>query len=366
MLEYNHVMQKRVTRTTRLLTVLMTVLCVVFLLSQTVFATNFYVINDGDTILLHASQATDPKDVLTEAGLELDNADSIVTRPGLAVSEIIVTRCQKITVQCGNTAVQLYSYGETVGELLERANITLTEQDTVSVSLESMTFNGQVIFVTNTQVEAETFEAEIPYETVYLYDPSLPEGEQKVMTQGVAGWASYTAEITYVNGFKTDRVITSETVLQPAVNAVMAVGGEAPENAITMTDEVKAAILEAKETGKPVILNGLIVTANGEFFSFGREGVFRATAYHNSDPGCTIWTAIGTLCRVGAIAVDPTVIPYGTEMFIVSNDGRYIYGYAVAEDCGSSIKGNKIDLYFDSVDECNRFGIRDCTVYFLN
>jgi 3D (Asp-Asp-Asp) domain-containing protein len=69
---------------------------------------------------------------------------------------------------------------------------------------------------------------------------------------------------------------------------------------------------------------------------------------------------------VGAIAVDPTVIPYGTEMFIVSNDGKFIYGYAVAEDCGSSIKGNRIDLYYDSVEECNRFGIRDCTVYFLN
>ena len=42
-----------------------------------------------------------------------------------------------------------------------------------------------------------------------------------------------------------------------------------------------------------------------------------------------------------------------------------IYGIAVAEDTGKSIKGNKIDLYFDSVAECNTFGIRPCTVYFL-
>ena len=90
-----------------------------------------------------------------------------------------------------------------------------------------------------------------------------------------------------------------------------------------------------------------------------------ATAYTNTDPGCTIWTAIGTLCRVGAIAVDPTVIPYGTRMYIVSDDGRYIYGIAVAEDCGKSIKGDRIDLYFDTDDECWTFGIRSCTVYFL-
>ena len=155
-------------------------------------------------------------------------------------------------------------------------------------------------------------------------------------------------------------------MLQPAVNAVVAIGGEAPEQTITITDEVTEAMEQAKETGKPVILSGLIVTPDGQLLTYGREGVYRATAYHNSDPGCTIWTALGTLCRVGAIAVDPTVIPYGTEMFIVSNDGKFIYGYAVAEDCGSSIKGNRIDLYYDSVEECNRFGIRDCTVYFLN
>ena len=366
MLEYNHVVQKRVTRMTRALTVLLSVLCVAFLLSQTVFATNYYVINDGDTVLLHATQATDPKDILAEAGLELDHGDSYITRPGLAVSEIVVTRCQKITVLCGDTAIQINSDGETVQELLDRAGVTLTEQDTVSVPLDSVTYHGQVIVLTKTQVLEETYEAEIPYETVYFYDSSLPEGQEKVLTQGADGLMGYTAQVTYVNGIKTGSTVTSETVIQPAVNAVVAIGGEAPEQTITITDEVKEAMEQAKETGKPVILSGLIVTPDGELLTYGREGVFRATAYHNSDPGCTIWTALGTLCRVGAIAVDPTVIPYGTEMFIVSNDGKFIYGYAVAEDCGSSIKGNRIDLYYDSVEECNRFGIRDCTVYFLN
>lgn len=366
MLEFNHVVQKRVTRMTRALTVLLTVLCVVFLLSQTVFATNFYVINDGDTILIHASQATDPKDILAEAGLELDHADSYITRPGLAVSEIVVTRCQNITVQHGNTAIQMNSYGETVEELLDRAGITLAEQDQVSVPLDSLTYDGQVIILTKTQIVEETYEAEIPYETVYFYDSSLPEGQEKVLTQGAAGLMRYTANVTYVNGIKTGHSVTSETVVEPVVNEIVAIGGEAPKPDIVVTDEVKEAMEQAEETGKTVILSGLIVTPSGELLTYGREGVFRATAYHNSDPGCTIWTATGTLCRVGAIAVDPTVIPYGTEMFIVSNDGRYIYGYAVAEDCGSSIKGNRIDLYYDSVEECNQFGIRDCTVYFLN
>ena len=69
--------------------------------------------------------------------------------------------------------------------------------------------------------------------------------------------------------------------------------------------------------------------------------------------------------RVGAIAVDPTVIPYGTRMFIVTNDGEYVYGIATAEDCGGGIKGNHVDLFFNTVEECFQFGVRDCIIYFL-
>jgi 3D (Asp-Asp-Asp) domain-containing protein len=52
-------------------------------------------------------------------------------------------------------------------------------------------------------------------------------------------------------------------------------------------------------------------------------------------------------------------------MYIVSNDGVYVYGIAVAEDCGGAINGTRVDLYFDTTDECFQFGRRDCTIYFL-
>ena len=86
--------------------------------------------------------------------------------------------------------------------------------------------------------------------------------------------------------------------------------------------------------------------------------------YYNSG-AITGHTYSGTLARVGAIAVDPTVIPLGTKMYVVSNDGQYVYGYCVAEDIGGGIKGNKIDLYFDTYAECWDFGVRMCTVYIL-
>jgi len=63
--------------------------------------------------------------------------------------------------------------------------------------------------------------------------------------------------------------------------------------------------------------------------------------------------------------VDPKVIPYGTRMFIVSDDGAYVYGLSTAEDCGGAIQNKRLDLYMPTLEEAFQFGIRSCTVYFL-
>jgi 3D (Asp-Asp-Asp) domain-containing protein len=52
-------------------------------------------------------------------------------------------------------------------------------------------------------------------------------------------------------------------------------------------------------------------------------------------------------------------------MYIEAADGSWIYGYATAEDCGGGIKGDKIDLFFDTYDECIQFGVRKAVVYIL-
>jgi 3D (Asp-Asp-Asp) domain-containing protein len=69
---------------------------------------------------------------------------------------------------------------------------------------------------------------------------------------------------------------------------------------------------------------------------------------------------------VGTIAVDPKVVSYGTRMFVVTNDGAYIYGLGTAEDCGGGVKGHHLDLYFPTLEECVQFGARIATVYFLD
>ena len=113
----------------------------------------------------------------------------------------------------------------------------------------------------------------------------------------------------------------------------------------------------------PILGDGVITTATGEVLTYTQKLDCVATAY--SCDGVPGYTFSGTPARVGAIAVDPTFIPLGTRMFIMTNDGEYIYGIATAEDIGGAVKGNIVDLYFDTFAECYQFGMRECSVYIL-
>lgn len=94
-------------------------------------------------------------------------------------------------------------------------------------------------------------------------------------------------------------------------------------------------------------------------------GNFTATAYCPCAECCDDEdgiTATGTVATAGrTIAVDPSIIPYGTQLVI---DGhRY-----TAEDCGGAIDGKKVDIFFNSHEEANQFGVQEvevfCTSYF--
>ena len=76
----------------------------------------------------------------------------------------------------------------------------------------------------------------------------------------------------------------------------------------------------------------------------------------------SVYHSNGTAVRVGTVAVDKRVIPLGTKLYIVTNDG-IVYGMSVARDTG--VKGNKVDLYYNTYRECIEFGRRSCTVYIL-
>lgn len=95
-------------------------------------------------------------------------------------------------------------------------------------------------------------------------------------------------------------------------------------------------------------------------------GEFTLTAYCPGRCCCGVWasgyTATGTLATEGrTIAVDPKVIPYGSRVLLIWPDGTQ-HSY-VAEDCGSGVDGNHIDVFFDDHQAARVFGVQSAMVY---
>ena len=315
--------------------------------SMHAYAQSGYVIYDGEERHVVLSEATEPSEVLSEAGLELGRADRIELNEEGMLPEITVVRNQLIRINNGGQSMVTNSYGETVGELLARINLSLKEGDAIDMPLETMTYDGMELNIDRWTTTTEFVYEEVPFETEYVQTSKMLKGDEKVVTEGVNGERKHTTKITYFNGEEVSRevIATEETV--------------APVNQV-----IKQGTFEA-EKGKLTIGDGVIVTADGKIYTYTHTMKAKATAYTHTDAGCDKITATGTTVHWGTVAVDPRQIPYGTKMFIVSNDGRYVYGLSAAEDCGGSIKGNRIDLYMPTTSQCYKFGVRNCTIYFL-
>ena len=351
-------MLKRKNRFVRILALVLPMVCLVVLLAQTAFAQNTFVITDGDQVTVHTSYTSNPETVLHEAGVELAENDFYTTADVDGVSEITVQREQEVTIDYCGEIITATSFGETLQHLLDRLGIGTYGTYTVSEDLSAMTYDGMKVTIGNVIRNQETYTEEIPHKVIRCNDPTLPAGTEQVRTVGVTGQMLCTAEVVYRNGKEQSRVVVERTVLQPAVDEVIAVGSNNMEPA--QEEEVSLKPLDSIQ-----IDDGTITLPTGEVLTYTHTGTFKGTAYTHGIGGVDFITATGTTVHWGTVAVDPDVIPYGTRMFIVTNDGEYVYGLSTAEDCGGGVNGNHVDLYFPTVDSCFDFGVRECTIYFL-
>lgn len=328
------------------------VIMALLVMSQTAFAENTYIITDGSRVFTYTTTATDPAVVLGEAGLELGEDDTYTTHTMDGQSQITVQRGRTITVEYYGEVIIAASCDETVGELLTRLNIALDEHDVVSLPLDAKTEDDMEIRINHVVQAQEVYTSDVPHEISYCYDASLPEGTQVVLVEGVDGQVRCTASVTYVNGQETERTILAQDQISPAVTEIIAVGSGKGRSA-------------ADPDGMPIITDSTITLPTGEVLTYTDTIQVRASAYTHTDAGCDFYTSTQTRVRWGTVAVDPRYIPYGTRMFIITNDGTYVYGLAVAEDCGGAIKRDRVDLYMPTHAECIQFGRRNATIYIL-
>ncbi len=229
----------------------------------------------------------------------------------------------------------------TVGALLREHGITRNPLDEVTPAADSTITaeSARKIEIVRVTHALETTRVAVPFTTVKRNTGELQFGQTRVKQAGVDGVIERVERVIKRDGVESARELESENVIS----------------------EPQQEILEQGTSGA-------VVTRGGQVLRYSRVLNVKATAY--STEGWSRenkFTKIGTRCRVGAIAVDPSVIPLGSHLYITSPDGEsWVYGTAVAEDTGSAIKGNRIDLYYNTQKECESFGVRGAKVYVLS
>ena len=189
----------------RVIAVAIPVICLTVLLATTVFAQNTFVITDGEQVIVHTTYASDPAKVLSEAGFQLDADDFYTTQVTDGVSEITVQRAQQVTVNNCGQVIEASSYDETVEELLKRLGISTYGNYRVSEELDAEVYDGLQLNVDYVVRQTETYTVEVAYETTYCYDPTMAEGQERVISSGVAGQMLCSADVLYVNTVEQSR-----------------------------------------------------------------------------------------------------------------------------------------------------------------
>lgn len=274
-------------------------------------------------------------DFLEKEGIVLKNKDLVSPSLDKEIDKdmkIVISSPKSYHIKDGKKTIIAEASGYTVADVLDNLDINLNKLDRVSLPLDEIAKEGMEIRIDRVVVENLENKIEIPFETESRENKDMFEGEKKVITKGEVGQKTESLKNTYVNGvLETTEVLKSEITKDP-VKEVVEVGTK------------KGTVAPNGKNAKRVI-------------------VMQATAY---DPTAGSKTAMGTRARVGAVAVDPKVIPLGSKLYIESMDGFASYGYATAEDTGGAIKGNRIDLFYNSNAEANRFGRRNVKVYVLD
>ena len=256
-----------------------------------------------------------------------------------------------VTIQRDDTVLTTQSKrSETISALLDRMGVKLSPLEMVAFDLSEP---GKVVLTIDEEITCyEVSREEAPFNTVRVANPDLPQGTERVVQEGFVGIRSSVYESVWSGGKMISRQYVEE-VDSTAVDKIIEYG--------TSTDEVSRED-QLVEVRKNEDGTGTLVFASGATLNFSDAKSMTATAYTAGHGGVDYTTATGTFVKKGVVAVDKRVIPLGTKLFIVTNDG-IVYGLATAEDTG--VRGNVIDLYHDTYRECIEFGRRSCTVYIL-
>lgn len=383
---------------------------------------------DGKQIQVNLT-ATNTDDILANAGIKLGKNDVVTTTNENGVITINIDRAFPVYVKTDNNKEKYFVTGGTVENLLKKANIKVTDNHIITPKKETklktdmtvrvseyktvkLSVDGKYevvkvptgtvkealnylnvelgkhdklnckltdsvsdymeIVVTRISYKNVTTIEKIPYETVETYSDQLKEGETEVTTKGVDGEYTIVTKQTIVDGEITETEEISNKITKEVVNEVITIGTNTSETKqTTKTKQKKQASNDSSNKSTESSIGVPVSAENGVLYDENGNTVSYSTVYHGSGtayyaPAGSL-TASGQEVYVGGVAVNPNIIPLGSKLYIVADDG-FVYGYATAIDTGGALYDGSaiVDVFYYTYEECVEFGRRDVSVYVLD
>ena len=298
-------------------------------------------------------------DIFAGKGIVIGDKDEVSVDTETNVFEgmkVFIKRAFTVNIEVDGETRKAYLAEGTVAEALEKAGVEIGDDDIVEPSLDTALKGFTEIRITRVEYEIVIEEETVAYETEIIKSDDMYVDETEIVTPGVNGEKQVYYTEKYVNGELVETVMTEEVVTKKPVNEIKKVGTKSRETLVSY-----------KNTDTPIselkVPSDVKLDKNGIPVNYTKKVDAKATAY-TGDPA----TSTGRKPMPGHIAVDPNEYPYGSELYIVSTDGSYVYGYCIAADTGGFVEmGNTdVDLYMNNEDMCYDWGNRNITIYVLN
>jgi resuscitation-promoting factor RpfB len=309
------------------------------------------------------SHAATVGEAILDAGIKFYRADRISPDPATPLEtgmHISLERSVPINIRVDGHVLRTRTHRTRVGEVLADMGVTVNGQDYTIPALEAplteaasgttealqtVAATAGIAAAPQTALEIQVVRVSesviveqnpVPFDSVWQPDPNAEIDTQGLMQEGEPGVMERRIRLRYENGQVVERRVEGESLILAPKNRVMGYGTK--------------IVVRTLQTGSGPVDYWRVVRMLATSYSASTAGVPTTASYYGR-------TATGIPMRDGIVAVDPSVIPLRSQVYVPG------YGVGLAADTGGAIKGKRIDLGYS--DENLQLWYRWVDVYLL-
>lgn len=304
-----------------------------------------YYIKDGDETQVAFSTRDDLAGALDDSAVTTTPVDTVVDTPRSGFSIVTISRGFSVALTADGKTRHYIVTGGTVGELLERAGVTLSDEDYCSMPLARALEKDDEIEIYRVERTIVEETEEIPFETTYKPTSLIRVGRTSTIVYGQNGRRISAYEELAVDGAVVSRELVYSEITRQPVEQVTLIGGTTPISRLDFSDQY------------PLDANGV----PQHYLSVLRGR--KATGYYAK---AGAWGSSGGYCYAGTAAVQLSMFPYGTKLYVKGVSGNFVYGYTIANDTGALAENDiALDLFYESYRESALNSLRYVDIYVL-